>query len=128
MAAAAKQERENAIRDLRTRCGAYRTLIDAAINFNAGDPPINYRKLQAQLEKLKLDYQTFDRKHNAYRAIAKLENTPGQDLENDNELWHNWYKIYDDLTDDAAELLDSSQPTPTTLTQQQKIAMARNDV
>ena len=122
MAAAAKQERDNSIRLLEARVESFRALLESV---GADEAPINLRKIKSQLNKLDNDYGDFVRAHNTYRNLAKLD---GETLVADNTLFKKWYNLYDDLTDDASELLDVDETTGAPLNQNQKIEIAKYDL
>ena len=121
MATAAKTERENNIRLLEARVESFKELLHSVEN---DDQPINFRRIKSQLAKLETDYDKFIRSHNIYRNLAKLD---GEELETDNTMFRKWYQEHDQLTDEAAELVDEAT-SQAPLKPQEKTQRAKNEI
>ena len=124
MATAAKSDREGSIRLLEARVATFKSLLHP--EQRDGDQPVrqNLRRIKSQLAKLKEDYERFVNSHNKYRHLAKLD---GEELATDDSIFQKLYQEYDDLSDDAAELIeDGENIAPLGL--QEKVSIAKNEV
>ena len=106
MATAAKSYREDSIRLLEARVPTFKSLLHP--EQRDGDQPVrqNLRRIKSQLAKLKEDYERFVNSHNKYRHLAKLD---GEELATDDSIFQKLYQEYDDLSDDAAELIEDGE-------------------